>query len=166
FNVLREQLLWQQGHIKIFGKTIAEPRLTAWYGDLGITYKYSGKTMETRPWHPDLLNIKNKIEDCSSAKYNSVLCNLYRNGEDSMGWHADDESSLGANPTIASLSLGAARTFQLKHRTKPYKITLMLRSGSLLLMSGTLQHHWVHRLPKTSSVITERINLTFRKLNL
>ena len=151
----------------MFGKLVQEPRLTAWYCDEGKIYTYSGKTQMPNAWHPTLLEIKNKIETVSeiSAKYNSVLCNLYRNGNDSMGWHSDDEKELAQNPIIASVNLGETRRFLFRHKhDKTLKHELLLTHGSLLIMSGTMQHFWQHAVPKEPKKTEARINLTFRKI--
>ena len=167
FQILKNELAWQQSAIKIFGKLINEPRLTAWYGNEGKVYTYSGKTQIPNSWHPTLLDIKNKIENIPevSAKYNSVLCNLYRNGNDSMGWHSDDEKELGQNPIIASVNFGETRRFLFRHKNdKSLKHELSLTHGSLLIMSGTMQHYWQHAVPKETKKNNARINLTFRNI--
>ncbi|WP_347160261.1 alpha-ketoglutarate-dependent dioxygenase AlkB family protein [Pontibacter chitinilyticus] len=166
FDRLLEQVDWQQENIKLFGKLLPMPRLTAWYGDK--SYTYSGLRNEPQPWLPVLLELKAQVEKVSGTKYNSVLLNLYRNGQDSMGWHADNEPELGPQPSIASLSLGGERRFALKHRArkdlKPIRLTLT--HGSLLLMQGGTQHHWLHHIPKTSRAVQPRINLTFRHVKV
>ena len=167
FNLLKNELAWQQDSIKMFGKSVLEPRLTAWYGDEGKIYTYSGKTQIPNAWHPTLLEIKNKIETVSEmpTKYNSVLCNLYRNGNDSMGWHSDDEKELGKNPIIASVNFGETRRFLFRHKhDKSLKHELPLTHGSLLIMSGTMQQFWQHAVPKEPKKSEARINLTFRKI--
>lgn len=165
FQQLLQEIEWEEKPITIFGKTMMQPRLVAWYGEAGIAYTYSKQTIYAKPWTDLLLLIKNKIEQTTATTYNSVLLNLYRNGKDSMGWHSDDEKELGINPTIASLSLGTTRDFQLKHKTHPFaKTTIALTHGSLLIMAGSLQHHWQHALPKRAKCIAPRINLTFRKI--
>ena len=167
FNLLKNELIWQQSAIKMFGKTIQEPRLTAWYGDEGKIYTYSGKTQIPNAWHPALLIIKDKIEKQSDRceVFNSVLCNLYRTGIDSMGWHSDDEKELGINPVIASVNFGETRRFLLRHKKdKTIKHELSLTHGSLLLMHGTMQHFWQHAIPKEPKRTQPRINLTFRKI--
>jgi alkylated DNA repair dioxygenase AlkB len=154
---------WQQDSIKIFGKTHAQPRLTALFGDEGKALSYSGITMEARHWNKTLLEIKSKIKTVCKTEFNTVLLNYYRDGKDSNGWHADNESYLGVNPVIASATFGAERTFHLKHNSldiPTQKITL--EHGSLLIMKGKTQHFWKHRIPKTSKPIGQRINLTFR----
>jgi len=155
---------WQQEQITLFGKTHDIPRLTAWYGDEGAEYEYSGVRCKPEPWTTELTHIKNQIEEFLPTEwFNSVLLNLYRNGLDKMGWHADNEKSLGQNPTIASVSLGATRKFDLKHRTdKSQRLRLELTSGSLLVMSGDLQHHFLHQVPMQKRIVESRINLTYR----
>lgn len=161
FAALRDTIPWQQDNITVFGKTHPQPRLTALYGD-GKPYSYSGITMQPLPWNALLQEIRTKVENASGVRFTSVLLNLYRDGRDSNGWHADDEPELGKNPVIASLSFGAERVFQLKHRSKPLKQNIILEHGSLLLMRGETQHFWKHQIPKTAKPITPRINLTFR----
>lgn len=140
-----------------------EPRLSAWYGD--AAYTYSGKTRQPHAWMPILDALRQRIEIACQARFNSVLLNLYRNGQDSMGLHSDDEPELGPEPLIASLSLGAERRFVLRHKTlTDQRHTLTLAHGSLLLMAGRTQHAWKHGLPKAKSVAEPRINLTFRWL--
>jgi alkylated DNA repair dioxygenase AlkB len=169
FTELKEKLKWEQGEITMFGKKVLEPRLTAWYGDAGKSYTYSGKKQEPNPWHESLLIIKNKIETgpinagSVPAHFNSVLCNFYRNGIDSMGYHADDEKELGINPVIASLNLGETRRFLFRQKAhKDKKFELQLNHGSLLIMQGAMQHHWQHAIPKEPKKTKPRINLTFR----
>jgi alkylated DNA repair dioxygenase AlkB len=170
FKALLEKIAWQQGEITMFGKKVLEPRLTAWYGDGDKTYKYSGKTNIPLPWNEPLLTIKNKIETQATpsvfqANFNSVLLNLYRNGQDSMGFHSDDEPELGKNPIIASVNFGESRRFIFKRRDdKNEKYELLLTHGSLLIMAGEMQHYWLHGVPKEPNKSKERINLTFRKL--
>lgn len=163
YQNLTDTIKWQQDFIKIYGKTIPLPRLTAWYGDKDKNYSYSGIFMQPHEWNKDLLLIKNKIEKLSNANFNSVLLNLYRHGTDSMAWHADDEPELGINPAIASVSFGATRIFKLKHKeNKDLQTQIALEDGSLLLMQGTTQHKWLHQIPKTTKKMNPRINLTFR----
>lgn len=164
FQNLLNSLNWRQETIKFFGKEVNVPRLTAWYGDEGKSYKYSGIQMNPNPWTPGLITIKKKVETVLKFNFNSVLVNLYRQGKDSMAWHSDDEPELGHNPTIASLSFGATRRFQLRHKYDKALDTLevALTHGSLLLMRGKTQHFWKHQVPKTSKTLTPRINLTFR----
>ena len=162
FRALQQHINWQQESIRMFGRELPMPRLTAWYGDKG--YTYSGLYNAPQPWVPVLQELKEKVERASGHLYNSVLLNFYRHGNDSMGWHADNEPELGEEPAIASLSLGGERRFSLKHRTRkdlePVHITLA--HGSLLLMQGPTQHHWLHHIPKTKRPVQPRINLTFR----
>lgn len=163
FTELHNDIPWQQDHITIFGKTHPQPRLTALFGNDDKPYTYSGLTMYPKPWTPELLKIKEQIETVSGTAFTSVLLNLYRDGRDSNGWHADNEKELGTNPVIASVSFGAERVFHLKHNTIPNaKLSLTLEHGSLLLMQGGTQHYWKHHIPKTAKPIGQRINLTFR----
>jgi len=160
---LLEQVEWKQESMTLYGKQVPFPRLMAWYGDAGSAYAFSGVTYLPRPWIPPLLQIKQRIEPVAGVTFNSVLLNLYRNGKDSMGWHADDEPELGRNPVIASVNLGAARRFMLRHRQDHrLKYALELQHGSLLIMKDQLQHYWQHQVPKTTRPLPSRINLTFR----
>ncbi|WP_337066179.1 alpha-ketoglutarate-dependent dioxygenase AlkB family protein [Pontibacter sp. 13R65] len=162
FAQLQEQVAWQQEHISMFGKKLPMPRLTAWYGDKG--YTYSGLYNQPQPWLPVLQELKHKLEEQTGKPYNSVLLNFYRNGSDSMGWHADNEPELGQHPAIASLSFGGTRRFGFRHRYKKelQNHYLTLQHGSLLLMQGSTQHFWQHSIPKTATAVEPRINLTFR----
>ncbi len=163
FEVFKKNIPWQQDNIKVFGKVYAQPRLTSLYGNNGRPYSYSNITMKPNQFTPQLLEIKKKIETITEEQFTTCLLNLYRDGNDSNGWHADNEKELGKNPVIASISLGQERFFHLKHRTKKeLKHKLLLEHGSLLLMKGETQHHWLHQIPKTKKPIAERINLTFR----
>lgn len=162
FLDLKENISWQQRQIKFWGKLLDEPRLTAWYGDDDASYSYSGIHLKPIPWTNTLLTIKQKIENFTQEKFNSVLLNLYRNGYDSMGWHSDDERELGQNPIIGSISFGATRKFQLKHKKLNLSQDIELNSGSFLLMKGSTQHFWKHQIPKTKKLCSQRINLTFR----
>jgi alkylated DNA repair dioxygenase AlkB len=162
-RALEQKVAWQQEKIRMFGKQVDQPRLTAWYADAGKAYTYSGLTWEPLPWLPELSQLKSQLGNLTGAAFNSVLLNLYRHGQDSMGWHSDDEPELGPNPIIASVSLGQERTFSFRHRLqKELKKQLVLPSGSLLLMAGSTQHFWHHQLPKTTKPQQPRINLTFR----
>ena len=164
-QTLQTEIPWRQDSIRIAGKDTPIPRLQAWYGDPGMTYTYSGLKLDPLPWTPTLATLKQRIEDYSDCHFNSLLANLYRTEQDSVGWHADDEPELGQNPAIASLSLGDARDFQLKHRNRPeQKLSLPLQHGDLLIMKGALQHHWVHQIPKSKTPCQPRINLTFRRI--
>lgn len=164
FKNLFEKIEWEQHQITIFGKTMNQPRLTALYGDEHKSYTYSGLTLNPTPWNKELMLIKKRVEEVSNTVFSTVLLNYYRDGRDSMGWHADDEKELGKNPVIASVSFGATRPFQLKHNNRKYlkKVDIELFNGSLLLMRGTTQHYWKHQIPKSAKPISPRINLTFR----
>ena len=165
FQNLKSSLEWRQDEIKLFGKNILQPRLTALYGNSEKNYTYSGLTIKPLQWTEDLLKIKKAVEEMSDITFTSCLANLYRHGQDSMGWHADDEKELGENPEIASVSLGAERWFHLRHSSIPgLTEKILLRNGSLLIMKGETQHYWKHQIPKTKKDIGERINLTFRKI--
>ena len=163
FEQLKNEIPWQQDDIRIYGKTHPQPRLTALFGNEGITYSYSNIKMQLHPWNPLLQKIKSHVENVSNTNFTTVLLNQYRDGKDSNGWHADDEKELGENPMIASVSFGTERTFQLKHNSdKTQKKNIVLEHGSLLIMQGTTQHFWKHQIPKTSKAVGSRINLTFR----
>ena len=165
---LIEHIAWQQDLIKFYGRKIPLPRLTAWYGDVGISYKYSGILMHPHPWTPTLSLLKSWIENKAQHQFNSVLLNQYRNGNDSVAWHSDDEPELGQNPIIASLSLGSSRKFELRSRLQPNldKIEILLNSGDLLIMGEGVQGNWQHQIPKMRKVRETRINLTFRNILL
>ncbi len=164
FNTLLLSLVWQQEKIFLYGRWVWVPRLICWYGDNGADYQYSGVSHQPMIWNEPLLMVKQKIEVDYQCEFNSVMANLYRNGSDSMGCHADDEKELGLNPLIASLSLGAERLLKFRHHKRKQVLDVVLSHGDLLLMSGTIQHHWRHELPKTKKIKTERINLTFRRI--
>lgn len=164
FSKLKSTLAWQEEEILIYGKRCKVPRLMCWYGDRGACYRYSGVDHQPLPWTDELLLIKEKVQSYCQSTFNSVLANLYRNGSDSMGCHADDEKELGQNPVIASLSLGDERLFKLHHKKRKVTLDINLGHGDLLVMAGTLQHHWVHSIPKTPKLKGPRINLTFRKI--
>ena len=161
---LTAEVAWEQRSIRLYGREIPQPRLTAWHGDPAARYTYSGLVWEPRPWLPALQALRQRLEAATQARFNSVLLNLYRDGRDSMGWHADDEPELGSAPAIASLSLGATRRFRLRPRTglAHPPLSLDLPGGSLLLMRGPTQQHWQHALPKTARQVGPRLNLTFR----
>lgn len=162
---LLRKIAWQTHAIRIFGKLRDQPRLSAWYGDPGTAYTYSGKRFEPLPWIAVLKEIKARIEPSCGIQFNSVLANRYRNGRDSMGVHSDDEKELGKNPVIGSVSFGEPRIFRLRHRIqKELKHDLELQDGSLLIMKGPTQHYWKHEVPKSTRVLRERINLTFRRI--
>lgn len=164
YQQLQQETHWRQDDIFLFGRQVKIPRMQAFQGAPGIQYRYSGLSMETEPWHPRVLAIKQRLENLSGSHFNSVLLNYYRNGRDSMGWHSDDEPELGSSPVIASLSLGDTRRFLLRHRfdkSIPQQ-ELLLNNGSVLIMAGKLQHNWQHSIPKTAKAMQGRINLTFR----
>ncbi len=162
FEQLQRTIEWRQEVATVMGRRLPIPRLTAWHGAAG--YVYSGIRMQPTPWTPALLELKDIAETLAGQPFNSVLLNLYRDGRDSVSWHADNEPGLGHDPVIASLSLGAVRRFQLKHRRSPDRVALDLPHGSCLIMAGATQHHWLHQLPKTAQAVGPRINLTFRKM--
>ena len=166
FELLQNNINWKQEEVKFYGKTFPVPRKTAWYGYEGFNYSYSGITCFPEIWTNELLEIKKEIEKfIPDEDFTSVLLNLYNNGNDKMGWHADDEKELGINPTIASVSLGETRRFDIKHKNnKDLQFKFELTSGSLLIMRGALQHHWVHQIPAQKKVKNPRINLTFRTI--
>ena len=164
FNDLREGICWTQEKMHMFGREIDFPRLMAFYGDKGKTYSFSKNTFHAQSWTPTLRQIKTDVEERFDLDLNTVLLNQYRHGSDSMDWHQDDEKELGLNPTIVSVNFGASRMFQLRHIATKEKINIPLSHGSLLIMKGSLQHHWQHRIPKTKKVVKHRINLTFRSI--
>ncbi|MDO9425134.1 MAG: alpha-ketoglutarate-dependent dioxygenase AlkB [Methylobacter sp.] len=166
FAQLQGDLAWQEETIFIYGRWVKVPRLMCWYGDPDACYSYSGVNHQPMPWTPALQAVREKLERQCRCTFNSVLANLYRDGKDSMGCHADDEKELGQNPVIASLSLGDQRLFKLHHKNCQEKLDIVLGHGDLLVMAGTLQHHWMHSVPKTKKMKTPRINLTFRKIKV
>ncbi len=162
---LTDGLQWRQDKIQMFGRPITIPRLQAWYGDSDAHYRYSGLDLTPTPWTPELLQLRRRIEQSCEHSFNAVLANLYRNGQDSVGWHSDNEPELGTTPVLASLSLGAERRFSLRHKKcKNEKIELRLGHGSLLIMAGETQKNWLHALPKQRNLQTARINLSFRAI--
>lgn len=161
---LVNEVHWQERSIRIFGREVLQPRLMCWMGDEDCAYTYSGTQFQPEPWHPLLLKIKGDVERQTAGQFNSVLLNLYRDGQDSMGPHSDNEPELGENPIIASLSLGASRDFVFRHKREKVTIPMQLTSGSLLKMAGKTQKHWKHELPKRLRVKSSRVNLTFRKI--
>ena len=165
FAALHTAIPWVRREIRMFGRSVLEPRDTAWIGDAGAVYTYSGRVNEPQPWPAVLSQLRAAVCDAAGVAFNGVLCNLYRDGSDSMGMHSDAEPELGTNPVIASLSLGATRRFQLRHRKRrDAKLDIDLLAGSLLIMSGARQLHYRHGVPKQPSVTEPRINLTFRKI--
>jgi alkylated DNA repair dioxygenase AlkB len=165
FTVLLNEIEWQQDEVMMFGKRIVTQRRMAWYGDQGKPYRYSGILRAPKPWTGTLQEIQHFINTTFQTSLNACLLNLYRNGEEGMGWHSDDEPELGKEPIIASLSLGAERAFDFKHKDSDYKQRIYLQNGSLLLMKGATQKHWKHALPKSKKVLAPRINLTFREIH-
>ena len=164
YEACLETLYWETGFIKIFGKNHQIPRLQAWYADNEIEYTYSGKKLQRHNWNNLLLEIKEKIENITSIKFNSVLANLYRDGNDSMGLHSDDEKELGKKPVIASLSLGETREIYFKHKNKKLNLIIPQASGQLIVMHGKTQEYWKHEIKKTKKIKKPRINLTFRNI--
>ena len=164
FQSCLHDLNWETGFIKIFGKTHQIPRLQSWYADDGIEYTYSGKKLQRHNWNKTLIEIKQEIESITSIKFNSVLANLYRNGNDSMGLHSDNEKELGINPVIASLSLGESRDIHFKHKNIKTSINIPQISGQLIVMYGQTQKYWKHEIKKTKKFKKPRINLTFRNI--
>jgi len=161
---LTHHILWQQRAITVYGKRHLQPRLIAWYGDEGIRYRYSGDTLLALPWTQPLGALRTLCEQQSDVAFNSVLLNRYRDGQDAMGWHSDNESELGSSPVIASVSLGQVRRFDLRHRQTREKRSVFLPHGSLLVMAGNTQVHWEHQIPRSKKITGERINLTFRRV--
>jgi len=163
---LIDEISWQQDTLWIAGREIKVPRLQCWMGDRGSNYGYSGIRLEPKPWTDTILTIKERVESLTNEQFNSVLLNYYRDGQDSVSWHADDEKELGRHPIIASVSFGAHRKFQFRPKAKDDKrrFQMELRHGSVLVMGNTLQNKWLHQLPKISGLKESRINLTFRKI--
>jgi len=165
FNSLLKSTKWQEDDITIFGKTYKQPRLTALYSISDTSYSYSSITMHSEVFPKEILAIKKHVEVLAQYKFNTVLLNLYRNGNDSNGWHADNEKELGKHPIIASITFGEERPFHFKHRTlKDERHKIKLEHGSLLIMKGAMQEHWLHQIAKTKKDIGKRINITFRNL--
>lgn len=159
---LADTMPWRIETARLFGRDIPVPRMTAWFGV--EDYTYSGIRHRAAPFPAIIQRLRERSESVSGASYNSVLLNLYRNGGDSVGWHSDYEAGLGDYPIIASLSLGATRRFQFRHRKTKETITLELKEGQWLVMAGETQHSWLHQVPKTTAAIGRRINLTFRRM--
>jgi alkylated DNA repair dioxygenase AlkB len=164
FNLLMQNILWENDEVVIFCKHIITKRKVAWYGDSDYMYTYSNTTKQALTWTKELSELKQIVEELAGTKFNSCLLNLYHNGNEGMGWHSDDEKSLGKNNTIASLSLGAERKFLFKHKQTKQIVSLVLEHGSLLIMKDTTQENWLHSLPKSKNVTQPRINLTFRTI--
>lgn len=162
---LTEEIDWEQRSIRMFGRTVLQPRLIRFQGDPGVRYTYSGDSHAASPWHPEVAAIRDRLRREGVGEFNSVLLNLYRDGADSMGWHADDEPELGEDPLIASISLGGTRRFVLRRRAdRSLRHELSPGHGSLIVMRGDLQHHWQHQVPRTRRPVPARINLTFRRV--
>lgn len=164
----RDELLstiaWRHDEAVIFGKRIITKRKVAWYGDQPYQYTYSNTTKQALPWTPTLMQLKANIEQETGESFNSCLLNLYHDGDEGMAWHSDGEIDLKKDGAIASLSLGAARKFAFKHKQSKEKVELILSHGSLLVMKGITQTHWLHRLPPTKKITMPRVNLTFRTI--
>lgn len=163
-QVLMEDIEWKNDEAIVFGKRVITKRKVAWYGDRSFEYTYSKVTKNALPWTDALLELKHTIEQHSGEQYNSCLLNLYHNGDEGMAWHSDAEKDLKKNGTIGSLSFGAERKFAFKHKRTKQTVSIILEHGSLLIMKGTTQEHWLHRLPPTKRVNKPRINLTFRTI--
>ena len=164
FDLLMQNILWKNDEVVIFGKHIVTRRKAAWYGDSDYLYTYSNTTKQALAWTKELSDLKQIVEEYAETKFNSCLLNLYHSGSEAMGWHSDDEKSLGKNNTIASLSLGAEREFLLKHKQTKRIASVVLEHGSLLIMKDATQANWLHSLPRSKNVTQPRINLTFRKI--
>ena len=165
FDLLIQNILWEKDEVIIFGKHITTKRKVAWYGDSEYLYTYSNTTKQALAWTNELSELKQIVEEYAGIKFNSCLLNLYHNGNEGMGWHSDDEESLGKNNTIASLSFGAERKFSFKHKQTKLTISLVLEHGSLLIMKDDTQSNWLHSLPKSKNITQPRINLTFRTIH-
>lgn len=164
FKQLMNEIDWQNDQAVIYGKTITTKRKVAWYGERAFTYTYSKTTKKAKPWTNQLLAIKQSVEEITKESFNSCLLNLYHDGTEGMAWHSDAEKDLKKNGAVASVSFGAQRKFSFKHKQDKELVSLELSHGSLLVMKGTTQTHWLHRLPPTSKVSLPRINLTFRTI--
>jgi alkylated DNA repair dioxygenase AlkB len=163
-NAMLQRIEWRNDEAVIFGRHIVTKRKVAWYGDRSYSYAYSGKTRDALSWTADLLELKRTIERLTGRTFNSCLLNLYHNGDEGMAWHSDDERTLEPDGAIASLSLGAERKFSFRHRKTRQTLSILLEPGSLLVMHGPTQTHWMHALPKTKRVSLPRVNLTFRTM--
>jgi len=165
FQSFKESINWKQDEITMFGRKVKIPRLSSWYGDSNANYSYSGLQLTPNKWTSELDVVKRMLEQKAGIKFNSVLLNYYRNGEDSMGWHSDNEKELGENPVIASVSLGGTRRFLIRERKDhTQKREISLKNGSLLIMKSGFQDKYQHSVPKTKKKVGERINLTFREI--
>lgn len=161
-EAFKNNIEWKQESMNMYGKQVLFPRLTAWYGENDKPYSFSGIKLNPNAWSNELIEIKKLIEPECKVEFNSVLLNLYRDGNDSISWHTDAEKELGKNPLIASVNFGVERKFQIRHNETQETHTILLKHGSLLIMKGQLQHFWKHQVPKQKTVLKERINLTFR----
>ena len=161
---LFSEIDWKNDEAVIFGKLIVTKRKVAWYGDSEFEYTYSNRTKKALFWTPELLDLKKVVEEITGETYNSCLLNLYHSGEEGMAWHSDGEKDLKKNGAIASLSFGATRKFAFKHKESKEVVNIILEPGSLLVMKGETQTHWLHRLPPTKTVQSPRVNLTFRTI--
>lgn len=166
YDVLLRNIDWKNDEAIMFGRHIITKRKVAWYGDTNYSYTYSRMSKRALLWTPELLRLREIIQQRTQTSYNSCLLNLYHDGSEGMAWHSDDEKALGNTTTIASLTFGAERRFAFKHKRTKEKIVLLLEHGSLLVMKAETQQHWLHRLPPTTAVTTPRINLTFRTMML
>ncbi|MEP0177856.1 MAG: alpha-ketoglutarate-dependent dioxygenase AlkB [Paraglaciecola sp.] len=165
FDALLHKIEWKSDEANIFGRQILTKRKVAWYGDKPFSYTYSNSTKMALPWIDELITLKAIVEDKTGASFNSCLLNLYHSGEEGMAWHSDGEKDLLKNGAIASLSFGAERKFSFKHKQTQKTLSVILQQGSLLVMKGETQSHWLHRLPPTKKVNSPRVNLTFRSIN-
>ncbi|OCA77827.1 DNA methylase [Chryseobacterium contaminans] len=164
YDYLFNEIPWQHDEAVVFGKLILTKRKVAWFGEKTFEYTYSNRTKYAKPWTPELLKLKQKCEEVSGETYNSCLLNLYHDGSEGMAYHSDGETDLKKHGAIASLTFGAERKFLFKHKTSKEKVEIFLENGSLLIMKGTTQDNWLHRLPPTTKVTTPRVNLTFRTI--
>jgi len=165
FQRLHAEIPWERHRLRLFGREIDAPRLSCWVGDADAVYTYSRVRFAPHAWTPTLAELRDRAGELCAERYNSVLCNLYRDGNDAMGWHSDSEPELGPEPSIASLSFGATRRFRLRHRgDKNLRLDIELESGTLLLMSGATQRNYKHDLPRAKALREGRINLTFRRI--
>lgn len=164
YDYLISNLTWEQPTIEVYGKKHLVPRLQSWMGEVGRHYQYSGKTFKTTGWDPTVLKVKNLVQVKCNKRFNSALVNLYRNGEDKMGWHADDEKELGHAPAVVTVSLGVQRTFQFKHNQNGETVNIELAHGSLLLMKPGVQASYKHAVPARKKIQQGRISLTFRNI--
>jgi alkylated DNA repair dioxygenase AlkB len=165
FELLMQNIQWENDDLVFFGKRVTTKRKVAWYGDSEYLYTYSNSTKRALAWTKELSELKQIVEKYAETKFNSCLLNLYHNGNEGMGWHSDDEKPLGKNNTIASLSFGAERKFLFKHKQTKQIVSLVLEHGSLLIMKGATQSNWLHSLPKSKNIAQPRINLTFRTIH-